>query len=194
MFRWKFVASLLLALVGFESINAQQISSLLKTQQGGGYSYTEAFAPFFYKKNGNQYRSASGKPGHEYWQNRADYQIDVRLNDVSNEVSGTEVITYTNNSPDDLEFLWLQLDQNIFKRGSKGNIIVPPTGSRNGGHGQVFDAGYKIGAVKLLSGSSEVDLDYLIDDTRMQIFLPAVFKAKGGQLKLKIQFSFIKPE
>ena len=190
----KFFAGSILALVVFQSVFAQQqLGSLLKNPLAG-YSYTDAFAPFFYSKNGNQYRSASGKPGHAYWQNRADYQITARLNESSNEISGTEVITYTNNSPDDLSFLWLQLDQNIFKSGSKGNTIVPPTGSRNGGRGQLFDAGFKIGYVKLLDGASEKDLVYQVDETRMQVFLPAILKAKGGVLKLKIQFSFISPE
>jgi hypothetical protein len=64
------------------------------------YNYNDAFSPLFYTKNGNDYRSAGGQPGPNYWQNRADYKLSVRLNDQTNEISGTEIITYTNNSPD----------------------------------------------------------------------------------------------
>src|SRR3954468_24050477 len=76
------------------------------------YSYYDAFAPFFYTKNGSEYRAASGEPGPKYWQNRADYQLAAKLNDQTNEITGSEVLTYTNNSPQSLDFLWMQLDQN----------------------------------------------------------------------------------
>ena len=62
----------------------------------------------------NSYRAASGAPGSEYWQQRADYVIDVELNDQTQVLTGTETITYYNNAPEALKFLWLQLDQNIF--------------------------------------------------------------------------------
>ena len=61
----------------------------------------------------NVYRTASGAPGHAYWQNTADYKMDLRLNDENQRVYGVEEITYTNASPDDLEYLWVQLDQNM---------------------------------------------------------------------------------
>ena len=64
------------------------------------YDYNEAFGHDFYSKNGTATRSASGKPGHAYWQNSADYTIDVNLNESTKEISGSETITYTNNSPD----------------------------------------------------------------------------------------------
>src|ERR1700743_2302313 len=60
------------------------------------YNSREAFAPFFYTKNGNEYRAADGQPGPKYWQNRADYQLAATLNDVSNEITGSETITYNN--------------------------------------------------------------------------------------------------
>ena len=61
----------------------------------------------------NTYRSASGAPGPDYYQQQADYVMDIRLDDKSAKIFGEETITYTNNSPDDLEYLWVQLDQNI---------------------------------------------------------------------------------
>ena len=67
------------------------------------------------------------------------YSIKVSLDDKNKGISGNETITYTNNSPDDLEFLWLQVDQNLFKEDSRGNAIIPLNGSRNGAKGQKFD-------------------------------------------------------
>jgi hypothetical protein len=160
------------------------------------YSYYDAFAPFFYTKNGSEYRAATGEPGPKYWQNRADYQLAAKLNDEANEITATEVVTYTNNSPLKMGFVWMQLDQNLFKQDSRGTQIVPTTGSRNGGRGQVFDAGYKIESVKVLSGPNNTasDVKYLVEDTRMQVFLPKELSANGAVLKLKIEYSFISPD
>ncbi|WP_395809914.1 M1 family metallopeptidase [Daejeonella sp.] len=162
------------------------------------YNYNDAFSPLFYTKNGNDYRSSGGQPGPKYWQNRADYKLSVRLNDQTNEISGTEIITYTNNSPDKLDFIWMQLDQNLFKSDSRGNAIIPPTGSRNGARGQQFDGGYTIKSVKLISVEKgktiESSVEFLIQETRMQIYLPSAISAGGGQLKLKIDYSFISPD
>jgi hypothetical protein len=130
--------------------------------------------------------------------------LSAHLNDVTNEIVGSEILTYTNNSPQKLGFIWMQLDQNLFKLDSRGNKQVPLVNdvqaSRNWGQGQVFDAGYKIKSVKILStpkGSkitTEVAAKFLIDDTRMQVFLPTDLSANGGQLKLKIEYSFISPD
>ena len=161
------------------------------------YDYHDLFAPFFYTKNGNDQRAATGEPGPGYWQNRADYTLDAKLNEQTNEITGTELLTYTNNSPLKMNFIWMQLDQNLFKLDSRGSKIVPTVGSRNGGHGEDFDAGYKIKSVKVLSGDKNqtaTEVKYLIEDTRMQIFLPSELQAKGGKLKLKIEYSFISPQ
>ena len=92
----------------------------------------------------------------------------------------------------------MQLDQNLFKNDSRGNAIIPPTGSRNGAHGQQFDGGYTIKSVKLISVEKgktiELSVEFLIQDTRMQIYLPSAISAGGGQLKLKIEYSFISPD
>ncbi len=160
------------------------------------YDYHDAFAPFFYTKNGTEYRAATGEPGPKYWQNRADYQLAASLNDETNEITGSEILSYTNNSPLKMDFIWMMLDQNLFKQDSRGSAIVPLVGSRNGGRGQVFDAGYKIKSVKVLSGptgSISTEVKFLITDTRMQVFLPKELTANGGVLKLKIDYSFISP-
>ncbi|MDC1472127.1 M1 family metallopeptidase [Flavobacteriaceae bacterium] len=162
------------------------------------YDYNEAFGHDFYSKNGTATRSASGKPGHAYWQNSADYTIDVNLNESTKEISGSETITYTNNSPDTLEFLWMQLDQNLFKLDSRGKAIVPLTGSRNGDKGQDFDGGYGINNIKLIykkgRRSTELNTTYSIVDTRMKINLPKALEANGGTVGIKINFSFTSPD
>src|SRR5204862_4838284 len=98
----------------------------------------ESFYPQFYPYQGNDYRSASGEPGPKYWQNRADYKIASTLDTDSHSVNGTVEITYTNNSPDNLKFLWLQLDQNIYKENSRASATTTQTGGRwaNGGFTQ----------------------------------------------------------
>lgn len=159
-------------------------------QETPAYSYTEAFKPLFYPQTGTETRSASGQPGHKYWQNSANYQLNVNLDDNKNEITGTAEITYTNNSPDQLGFLWLQLDQNLFAKDSRGNAVVPLSGSRNGAHGEEFDGGYKIKSVKY----DGKDVKYTITDTRMQIDLPADLKANGGVAKLKIEYTFLSPK
>jgi hypothetical protein len=63
----------------------------------------------------NQYRTASGAPGHAYWQQRADYTLRVALDEAKRAITGSGQVTYHNNSPDTLHYLWLQLDQNIYQ-------------------------------------------------------------------------------
>ena len=72
----------------------------------------------------NEYRNAAGAPGHNYYQQQADYKMDLVLEDHTQILRGTETITYTNNSPDVLEYLWLQLDQNLFSRTSDSKLIT----------------------------------------------------------------------
>ena len=169
-----------------------------ETDNQSTYDYVKAFKTAFYNDGSTATRSASGKPGSKYWQNRADYIIDVELDTLSDIIMGKEIIKYTNNSPDELDFLWLHMDQNLFKTDSKGNAIIPLRGSRNGARGQKLDGGFKISAVQLISGKgrgrSIVDADYEIYDTRMKVILPTPLKENGGEVSLKIDFSFLSPD
>ncbi|WP_158827084.1 M1 family metallopeptidase [Mucilaginibacter lacusdianchii] len=193
--RYNLIAGLSLALMAAAGTNqAQQLQQADPNAPVSKYDYHDAFGPLFYNKNGNEFRAASGEPGGHYWQNRADYQLSARLNDQTNEITGTEVLTYTNNSPQKLSFLWMHLDQNLFRQDSRGSAIVPLAGSRNGGRGQVFDAGFKIKSVKLVNGTATTDLKFVINDTRMQVILPKEVAAAGGQVKLKVEFSFVEPD
>ncbi len=177
---------------------SQETKTVATTSPVSTYNYHDAFAPFFYRNNGSTTRSASGQPGFAYWQNRADYQLTAKLNEKTNEIIGTDIITYTNNSTDSMSFVWMHLDQNLFKSDSRGNAVVPLNGSRNGAQGEIFEGGHKIKSVKIISDSKgksvETDAKYSISDTRMQVFLPENLKAKGGVVKIKIDFSYISPK
>jgi hypothetical protein len=100
-----------------------------------GFDHREAFNPQFYPYPGNEMRSASGEPGSKYWQNKANYKINCILDTGMHKVSGDVEISYINNSPDNLKFLWLQTDQNIYKKDSRASATTTQTGGRwaNGG-------------------------------------------------------------
>ncbi len=121
----------------------------------------------------NVYRNAAGAPGHMYWQQEADYEIDVRLDDAKQKVSGTEWITYKNNSPDVLEYIWLQLDQNVrsfdaeSRSASTSNLPDKITFGQYERMLNNFDGGFKIQEVKDENGP----LDYTIVKTMMRIDL-----------------------
>ncbi len=186
-------------LFGFAFTNAQQTPPTppVASKAVSNYSYYEAFKPNFYTKNGTETRSASGQPGHKYWQNSVDYKIDAALNEKSNEISGSETLTYTNNSPDKLSFLWLMVDQNLFKKDARGEAVIPVSGSRNGSNGQNFEGGQKIKSVKIVvttnGKETEREAKFDIIDTRMKVVLPQDLNANGGTVKLKIDFSFTAP-
>ena len=161
------------------------------------YSYLEAFAPIFYTSNGSTTRSASGQPTANYWQNYANYNIKVELNDKTDEFSGSEIITYTNNSPDNLSFLWMNVDQNLFDQNSRGNAVISMQGSRNGAKGEVFKGGHKIKSIKLLSINGKKTkseaLKFSISDTRMKVYLPEKLASKGGEIQFQVDFGFTAP-
>ena len=194
--RFKVIFQLILVLVSVP-LWSQQTPVSVTSKPISKYNYHDTFAPFFYSKDGTSTRSASGQPGFAYWQNRADYKLSATLNETNNEIVGTSIMTYTNNSPDKMSFLWMYLDQNLFKEGSRGNALIPIEGSRNGAQGQIFDGGHKIKSVKILTTSkgvvTEKEAKYTINDTRMQVFLPQELKSKGGMVTIKIDFSFISP-
>ncbi|MDB5031995.1 M1 family metallopeptidase [Mucilaginibacter sp.] len=156
------------------------------------YDQHKVFNPLFYPEKGNQYRSASGAPGAKYWQNRADYKLNVTLDTAKHRVTGTAVITYTNNSPDGLPFLWLQVDQNIYREDSRGQATSPVTGGRF--TNKTYTNGDEIKGVYIIKNGKAEKVDYLITDTRMQIKLKDSLKANGQKLDIKIDYAFDVPE
>jgi hypothetical protein len=149
-------------------------------------------------------RTASGAPGHAYWQQRADYAIRATLDEAKRAISGTETITYHNNSPDTLSYLWVQLDQNIYKRDSDARMTatVPSRDAWARARGpedgykfdalrsvlekSTFDGGFRIAAVKDAGGHP---LHVVINRTMMRIDLPQPLKP-GAKLAFSIDWSY----
>lgn len=144
----------------------------------------------------NQYRNASGAPGHAYWQQKVDYDIKVTLDEKKNSISGSEVITYTNNSPDTLKYLWLQLDQNRFAPSSNDNhhqtaSSLPSTMSYGAMEklmeARTFPGGYKIDEVS--DAASKKELKHFITGTSMRIDLPKGL-ATGESVGFRVSWSY----
>jgi hypothetical protein len=154
-------------------------------------------------------RTASGAPGHEYWQQRADYKIRAQLDEARRAVTGSETVTYHNNSPDTLHYLWVQLDQNMFRADSDNrNISSYPsreawrTAGTNGQSGlqyeaarflaesRKFDGGFKVAS---LTGTDGKPLRYVINKTMMRIDLDQPLKP-GSRFSFNMAWSFNVPE
>jgi hypothetical protein len=162
-------------------------------QETSVYDQHEAFAPLFYPAYGDEVRAADGTPGPRYWQNRADYAIEASLDEVHNSIQASTAITYTNNSPQALSFVWLQLDQNIYNSASRGIATTAVSGGRWGNRNE-FNGGYTIQSVAVVQGGKAYPAQYRIIDTRMKIDLPKEVKAQGGTARFKISYSFVIPE
>ena len=147
----------------------------------------------------NVYRTASGAPGHEYYQQQADYKMSITLDDETQRIYGEEIITYTNNSPDELRYLWVQLDQNMRAQNSTtqqiktGGIFNNRTGTPQTAFNQLknnqfydFDGGFKLDYVQTTSGSN---LRYTINNTMMRVDLPSPLR-KGQSFSFKIKWWF----
>tara|TARA_B100000575_G_scaffold289050_1_gene290139 strand:+ start:434 stop:2773 length:2340 start_codon:yes stop_codon:yes gene_type:complete len=142
----------------------------------------------------NVYRTASGAPGHEYYQQKADYVINVELDENKNTIHGNETITYTNNSPDNLKYLWVQLDQNVRAKNSHSQLTSTSTMDEDMRFSTIkrmydrmnFDGGFKIEYVRDGSGKN---LDYTVNETMMRINLPKPLK-KGQSFSFKIKYHY----
>jgi hypothetical protein len=138
----------------------------------------------------NVYRTASGAPGPQYYQQKADYNISVELDDENQKITGSERVTYTNNSPDPLNYLWLQLDQNKraldsdTRKISKGTIPANPSPRAIERFFYDFDGGFKIETVTNTSGK---DLPYTINNTMMRIDLDKPL-LKGQKVSFDIKW------
>ncbi len=136
-------------------------------------------------------RVSDGRPGGEYWQQRADYRIRATLDTVANRVTGLVTLSYTNNSPRTLDALWLQLDQNLFAPGSRG-ASIQPADSR--WRGSFPGGGYQITQVEVKQGEQSYAPQYLVDDTRMRLVLREALAPAGGKVEVTIGYHFIIPE
>jgi hypothetical protein len=175
----------------------QQVNAQMPTISK--YDHRDAFNPLFNFMPGTAYRSGTGSPGPMYWQNKADYKINIKLDEEANALAGDVEITYKNNSPDKLPFIWLQLDQNQFNSESRGGKTTSITGGRFGNTG--FDGGYTVKFVSVEKNTQigkkqslkSIYAEHLIDDTRMQIRL-AESILPNEEVKIKIFYSFKIPQ
>ncbi|MCA0269221.1 MAG: M1 family metallopeptidase [Bacteroidetes bacterium] len=137
------------------------------------------------------HRTADGRPGPSYWQNRADYRIAARLDPATHRVSGSVTLRYTNRSPLDLDAVWLQMEQNIYTPGSLGNQLQPPgtrwTGAFEGG-------GYRVEKVEVTTSGQRSTPAYAVNDTRMRIPLTTPLAKNGGTVDITVDYSFTVPE
>ena len=179
----------LLALGSLSGVWAQSAAS--------GYDPRITFAPLSLPDPVNSYRSSNGAPGPDYWQNEADYDLHADLDTKNKQLRGTETITYTNNSPDALPSLWMRMEQNIYRKDSRGQILQNDLsrGLRDDSapaSAQATD-GFVLDSVAVEMGGQTTKANYLVNDTRMQIRLPQPLKGHGGQLKLHIRYHYTIP-
>ncbi|MCA9738288.1 MAG: M1 family metallopeptidase [Gemmatimonadetes bacterium] len=135
-------------------------------------------------------RAPTGEPGEDYWQQRADYRIRATLDPSAHRVTGSETITYTNNSPGELEFLWIQLEQNLFRPGSRGALVN--SGSR--WRGAFPGGGVDLSRVEVVHSGTRYRPSTTIDDTRMRLDLETPLAGEGGTIDIEIDWSFVIPE
>ncbi len=171
-------------------------SSQIRAQDSGSvYNAHDLFTPNFYPSSVNQYRAADGEPGPLYWTNKASYQIWGTLDTTKDAITGRETVTYINNSPQNLPFVWMYLDQNLYKLSSRGQAKMPAERrSRYGSVNSSFEGGFSLQSVKVImtvnGKKKEVAVSPVISDTRMQIRLPEDLAAHGGKVQFEIQFSY----
>lgn len=146
----------------------------------------------------NQIRTASGRPGNEYWQQQADYNIQITLNEDEHRISGAQTITYHNNSPDSLSYLWLQLDANQLSNQSERERMhsaphlakVPVDSMRSIDQRPKYDPDFKIWNVQLKKeDEKDTSLPFMIDSTLMRINLPEAIPPHS-KLSFSMEWSY----
>src|SRR5216110_2497256 len=142
----------------------------------------------------NEMREGAGTPGPRYWQQRADYTIRATLDTATHTIAGSETLRYANNSPDTLRYLWLELEQNIYKANSRG-AALNPTDVRFAGRG--FEGGYTIEYVRAVrrlgQASGRIPLATTDNGTMRRVDLDRPL-APGGRAELELGYRFEVPE
>jgi hypothetical protein len=172
-----------------------------ETQREPGHTNLSKFRQMYQEfATPNTYRSASGAPGPDYYQQRADYKMSINLDDKNARLYGEEIITYYNNSPDELEYLWLQLDQNVRARDSKSPLRdgdeIPSVEYYTASsfaekyYSDSFDGGFKIEYVRDAQGNS---LSYTVNQTMMRVNIPEPLKS-GANLTFSVKWWYNIPD
>src|ERR1017187_6546501 len=152
----------------------------------GTYDPLKTFAPLTLPDPVNAYRSADGTPGPDYWQNSADYVIRASIDPATQLLAANEVIAYTNNSPSALDYLWIQLDQNIYRSAARARYA-------NGRLSKTFTEGFVLESVEIERQGRAVRADTLVADTRLQIRLDHALAPHGGKLNVRIRYHYTVP-
>jgi hypothetical protein len=170
------------------------------------YDHRVTFAPLTLPDPVNTYRSSNGAPGPGYWQNEADYVMHAAIDTSAKVLTNDEIITYTNNSPDKLISLWIHLEQNIYRKDSRGQNLGTPIGgdqrrrpaSSAAGAPARPERGYTNGiefdSVEIESAPGHfTKADYLVSDTRMQVHLAAPMQPHGSHLRIHLKYHYTIP-
>ncbi|SMC51827.1 M1 family metallopeptidase [Chryseobacterium sp. YR221] len=184
------VVMLSLSVFAYTGFTAQNIQNNPGSNHGNKFEQLGTILP-----TPNIYRTASGAPGHGYWQNRADYNITAYLDEDKKNLKGSETITYYNNSPDELDYIWLQLDENehsnIRNAGYGASSVLPSSTTDQqlkATELPVKDNGYGVNLEKVTDASGN-PLKYTVNKTMMRIDLPKVLK-KGEKLVFTIDWNY----
>ena len=186
--------SISIAFLFFASLTsfAQEVKKE-ETKKDQGHTDINKFSQMYAEMaTPNMFRTASGAPGPAYYQQRADYKINVELDDKLSRMYGSETVTYYNNAPESLDYLWVQLDQNIARRDSQTPLIdnqtmptsTSPENFAKSYMGKSFDGGYNLEYVKDEKGNA---MKYTINNTMMRIDLPKALK-KGEKVVFSIKW------
>ena len=182
----------------FAAVAFAQAQEAEATKEGGHTNQSKFRQLYQEFATPNSYRSASGAPGPNYYQQQADYKMDITLDDKNAKIYGEETITYTNNSPDVLEFLWVQLDQNVRTKDTKSALrdgggvpLAAPTSSFVSSYmKESFDGGFNIEFVKDANGRP---LSYTVNQTMMRVDLPTPLAA-NSQVSFSIKWWYNIPD
>lgn len=164
------------------------VSMLTFTTYAQIESNQDEFDEFMYRQ-GNTFRAASGVPGVNYFQNESDYKIDVELDPETHQITASMTMTYINNSPYDLDFIWMYVEQNRFTEDSRGTLTTPIDGNRYNGD---TDKGMTIKNLVAKTQNSSSS-KHKVTDTRMKVYFDKPIKANGGEAKVKMDFDYIVP-
>ena len=186
--------SISIAFLFFASLTsfAQEVKKE-ETKKDQGHTDINKFSQMYAEMaTPNMFRTASGAPGPAYYQQRADYKINVELDDKLSRMYGSETVTYYNNAPESLDYLWVQLDQNIARRDSQTPLIdnqtmpsaTSPENFTKTYMGKGFDGGFNLEYVKDEKGNA---MKYTINNTMMRIDLPKALK-KGEKVVFSIKW------
>ena len=184
----KHLSLFLLLIIGTTSVAQRKKRPIAVDTIVSNYQPAELFSPAFYSERGGDHHAPNGQPGPKYWQNSVNYHIKAAIDTNSETLTATETIEYFNRSPNALQYLWLQLDQNTYKADARSNYYTDFTDSL-----QHHTNGYQIESVTIIEGKTSKAANFIINDTRMQVRLAKPIPAVKGLIKLLIKYHYTIP-